>query len=227
MRKLWKLTAMAAACMAVVACMTSCFNDDDDNNNTTSTRELTKAEQEAVMECLEGSHQAYLYFRNKETQKTDSAVINITATASDSVFTVSDFPVEILANYISNENAVAQLKQFGRQPISFTYATPYAVDEQEYLKGYYNYYLLVDKAHTVSTEITGEDGEKSTIEATLQFKNYVLSTDYYGRTIAYYQMCQLYRPARTLTGGLILTTAEVNGVNYNISSIFTLAPVKN
>lgn len=108
------ISVMMGCMAAVCVTLTSCNDDDDD------VRGLTPQEQQAAYEQVKGSYTGTMYYAVKDSTtgkaKTDSTTVSWEI-SSDSTMTVRNFPVSLIANYISDTTLSKPLSMAGNQDL--------------------------------------------------------------------------------------------------------------
>ena len=123
-----KFLTMALSCMAVLG-LTSCLSDNGNDN--VQYKLLGTTEKTVYMNAITGSYKGKLkYMTARQDGKLDSTDITWTITR-DSVLTVTNFPVKVLANYITKADVKATVES--ASPVSF---------KHYYQQGYYLFGLL-------------------------------------------------------------------------------------
>ncbi|QUB46930.1 DUF4840 domain-containing protein [Prevotella sp. oral taxon 475] len=134
-----KFLTMALSCMAVLG-LTSCLSDNGNDN--VQYKLLGTTEKTVYMNAITGSYKGKLkYMTARQDGKLDSTDITWTITR-DSVLTVTNFPVKVLANYITKADVKATVES--ASPVSFKamVKVPSYTLEQYYQQGYYLFGLL-------------------------------------------------------------------------------------
>ncbi len=95
---LYFVILMMLSCFAGTTLM-SCIDNDDDNDTIPP---ITDAEIQARLLLMDGYYGGYLYFVNDSTQKVDSVATDWVISQRDSSIHIPNFPVNVLANGITN-----------------------------------------------------------------------------------------------------------------------------
>lgn len=200
--KVWMALAIFSTVFA------SCLGDDPDDSVKINYKELTKEEQKAIHQKLGGEYETYFFFTNADTQKTDSTLTKWVVNPVDSTATCTDFPVDILGNYVKSNNIKEALKQVGRQPVSFKYITDPIVVEDYYKAGIFYYPFSIKERVTLTPDVANPDNY-----AAIEF-----STQFTFPSVIYTQMAVLDNDK--FYGVLLVKTVEANHLSENINLLF-------
>lgn len=109
---LFSILAVLFAAMSFTSC-----NSDSDNG----IQLPTKQEAYNMMLKVGGPHQCGILFpadKNNNIQQKDSVETNITINPSDSTYSISNFPVKLLAKYVKNEKYSKLISEVPNQTLS-------------------------------------------------------------------------------------------------------------
>lgn len=109
---LFSILAVLFAAMSFTSC-----NSDSDNG----IQLPTKQEAYNMMLTVGGSHQCGILFpadKNNNIQQKDSFETHITINPSDSTYSISNFPVKLLAKYVKNEKYSKLISEVPNQTLS-------------------------------------------------------------------------------------------------------------
>lgn len=165
MENLKKMMVMLT-CMGILAAFSSCLDDDDNNN---SNNELTPSQKSAQIFEMAGTYNGHLFFYNDTTSpmKLDSIACLWHLSANDSVLSIPNFPVAVLANGISDEDTKKCLLDGGTTAFTAT-LHPYYSDSNN--KGIYSFWML---ANNDKMEFTiNQDGVDHSVKADLAYQMY-------------------------------------------------------
>ncbi len=160
-----KKLMMLLACMGIVATFTSCLSDDDDDKDANI---LTPAQKSAQIFEMAGTYNGFVYTTSDKTMKPDSIACTWHVSATDSVLTIPNFPVAMLANGIND--SIARKNLLKAVGVTFKGSLhPYY--NNNHTKGYYTFWLL---ANDDKMEFTIEDeGESHNVKVGLAYQMYV------------------------------------------------------
>ncbi len=200
---------MLTLCMTVVGLsMTSCLSDDD-NKNTIKT--LTPAEKSAMMANMAGLYNGHLFFVN-DSARVDSVEVSCSVSAPDSVFTVYDFPYEILSCGVSTESVRNVLSIAGDG--IFRDVLHFYVNNVD-LQDYYTFWAIPNSENELQKTFTDSDEKQHSIK--VKFSNQVTNTTPYGMTAIYYPIGE-YRANKILVY-ILLGEIEVDGITTTLNRV--------
>ena len=205
---------MLAFAALLTATLTSCINDDDNKNQNVEYHymALTETQQNELMKKLEGNYENYLYFINANTQKTDSVQVKWEVNASDATVTCVNFPVNILANYVTSDQVKEALNVVGSQPVVFKYSCGDTVVKEFYDVASYYYNLTVPNSSNIVKFTYGEGENELGNYVTVEFAD-----QFYGYSTVYSQMVRLDRGS--FFGALLVSIVDANGVATSVNCI--------
>ena len=188
----------------VITSMTACLGNDDDNNNY-QIKPLTPTEKAAQMLDMSGEYNGKLYFINDTTFVNDSVNISWSVNAFDSIMTIRNFPVRVLANGISEPITRTLLLsggEFDMRAMLHPYANNFKTE------GHYTFYMLpID--YTASFSII--DGEK-THSGTVTFTSQMTAYSSYAQESIFYATGEYYQ--RQFAGYLLIKSVSVDDLSY-------------
>ena len=125
-------------CIAFMGAITSCLSDNDNEDNVYT---LTPSQKAAQIFEMGGTFYGHLFFTNDSTLKLDSIPCVWNLSAKDSVLSIPNFPVELFANGIYDNNIKQSLLNGGTVPFN---AVVHPYYNNNHTKGYYTFWTLVD-----------------------------------------------------------------------------------
>ena len=152
--------------------LTSCLNDDDDNDTIPV---ITEADKQARLLLMDGYYGGHLHYYNDSIQKKDSVAIDWVVSARDSSIHITNFPVNILANGITNiEKHDLLANSNATFPLTsniYFYSNTYGDAD---LYTFWN----IPKDSKVTFSITDEQGKEHPVE--IKFQEQLTSMNYLG-----------------------------------------------
>lgn len=139
-------------CLLAGLSLTACLGDDDNSN---APKVLTDAEKAAQLSAISGDYEGQVFFSNDTIMRTDSLEVSWRITAMDSMLTIRNFPVRILANGIVNTEARSILNTDSREMLH-AYIIPYANNYGT--EGHYTF-LIIPKEGTFSFTVEKDEVE--------------------------------------------------------------------
>lgn len=139
-------------CLLAGLSLSACLGDDDNSN---TQKDLTDAEKAAQLSAISGNYDGKVFFSNDTTMHIDSLDVTWRITAMDSMLTIHNFPVRILANGIVNNNARSILDTDLREMLR-AYIIPYA---NNYGKEDYYTFWVIPKEGTFSFTVEKDNVE--------------------------------------------------------------------
>ena len=200
---------MLTLCMAVMGLsMASCLSDDD---NKTTIKTLSPAEKSAMMANMAGLYSGQLFFMN-DSARVDSVEVSCSVSAADSVFTVYDFPYEILTCGISSESVRNVLSIAGDG--IFRDVLHFYVNNVD-LQDYYTFRAIPNSENELQKTFTDSDEKQHSIR--VKFSNQVTNVTPYGMTAVYYPIGE-YRANKILVY-ILLGEIDVDGTKLTLNRV--------
>ena len=192
-------------CMIVGLCATSCLSDDGNDNNNYAP--LTHEQKAVQIKEMAGIYGGWIYYINDTTNAIDSTAISWELTARDSMMTIVNFPVKVLANGISKTSDAHKILMDGSSVQVSSILHPYAntIDQS----GYYTFWFFPrDFKIEFTTEHEGKDYDV-TVEFTDEMSAYTTDWSSSSRFYAYGQYYE-----KKLLAYLLIKSVKVGENNY-------------
>ena len=170
-----KTIQLMAIMLCIVAGMSicSCLGSDD-NNKVTTLQPLTQEEKLAQLREMAGFYNGWIYFINDTTSRTDSIPVSWTVTAPDSTITINNFPVQVLANGITDRGVRKVLFNSGTRELTGS-IRPYV---NEHNKENYYTFLLTPTNYSLAFT-TEHEGAQHQVQVNFTYQLAAFTTDYY------------------------------------------------
>ena len=187
--------------------MTSCLSDNDDDNKS---KALTPAQKAAMMAEMAGDYNGYIYFVN-DSSRLDSILVHSSLNASDSLFTIYDFPYRALTPGIADENLRDIITNAG-EGIFKDVLQLYSNTSTD--KGFYTFLALPLTADQLERTFH-YDGKEHVIK--LNYASQITNYSIYGATQVYYPMGEFYK--NEIIVYILFNTIEVDGDNRTLNRV--------
>ena len=199
--KQFRFFTMLMLCVAAMGfTMTSCLSDTDDDSN--KVKPLTPADKAAMIAEMAGEYNGYIYFVN-DSSRMDSILVHSAVTASDSLFTIYDFPYKALTPGIADETLRDIITNAG-EGIFKDVLQFYANTSKD--KGFYTFMALPLTADQLERTFN-YDGKEHTIK--LKYAAQIANYNIYGASSIYYPCGEFYKNEMIVY--ILFNTIEVDG----------------
>ncbi|MBO4315929.1 MAG: DUF4840 domain-containing protein [Prevotella sp.] len=198
--------------IAIVAfAFSSCLKDDD--NNTVANRVLTQSEKVKSLIESQGAYTGKLYYYNNSSQS-DSIDIHWTVSGSDSILTITDFPISAFSNSAYTDATTTDLlKNSPTKELSFTLHGYY---NSGFDGGFYSFTLAPNITGVIITPDDEESGKDNTIN--ISYANYLQDYTIYGQTIYTYPICEYFE--KKMQGYVLIDKLMVNSNTVNVNKAY-------
>lgn len=210
-----KHTILALLCLCLAASsLTSCLNSDGDN--ATYTPPTKEQRLNAMYETL-GSYTGKVYYMpSMNAEKADSVDVNWMV--RDSTLTISNFPLKIMAGYITDADAQKVLQNAPGVPVEYNLSLYDLTSGAASAGTYYQFYFLPKTAetNTSSTEFKHYtsfevDGQKHS--AMITFAWYVVSSGRQYFSLFAYQ-------DKKVAANIIIKAFQLDGKSYELNQAY-------
>lgn len=180
-----KILFYLAAALLVSTAMTSCLKDSDNNGSETGYHTLTATERSAIVQTIRQHYTGQVKFVN-DSMKIDSIPSSMSFVGDTTV--MLDFPVSILANYLTDSSVKADKEILAKAPnslIECIVQVPTYVSNSYwtncYQKGEYPGLLFYPKSQTAKFTV-----EEKTFELTFSYNYLIFDSDYFTPYMYYF-----------------------------------------
>ena len=206
-----RLTLYIMSIAIVAFTFSSCIKDDD--NNTVTYRILTQSEKVKSLIESQGAYTGKLYYYNNSSQS-DSIDIHWTVSGSDSILTITDFPISAFSNSAYTDDATTTLlKNAPTRELTFTLHGYYNTG---FDGGFYSFTLAPNITGVIINPDKTEDDKGNNI--TISYANYIQDYTVYGQSIYTYPICEYFD--KKMQGYILVEKLTVNNTTVTVGKAY-------